>query len=128
MHASRQRGFGASLAPPTLDQLGWIGIELATPMHHSAFVVGDVEIQLGMRVGIVELRDHALHGDGVTGVIRDTSAMMRGNRNHRRDDTQDQYRKTRWSTVFHCYSLRWGDPSILSSTVLSSMSAIVKIC
>src|SRR5580700_4673246 len=102
MHSNRQGSFGAPLAPPSLDQLGWIGIELATPMHHVAFLIGDVEIELGMRVRIMELRDDALQGDGVAGIIRNTSAVMRGSGNGRRNDTHDQERKTRLFYHFHC--------------------------
>jgi hypothetical protein len=59
MHSNRQGSLRASLPPSALDQLGWIGIELATPMHDIAFVIGDVEIQLRMRIRIMELRDYA---------------------------------------------------------------------
>src|ERR1700733_14116707 len=101
MHSNRQRCFRAPLAPPALDQLGWIGIELATPMHHVAFFIGDVEIELGMRVRIMELRDDALHGDGVASIIRNSGAMMRGSGKGGRNDNYGQERKTRLFYLFH---------------------------
>ena len=107
MHSNRVRQLRSASCPTRhMDQLGWIGIELATPMHHVAFFIGDIEIELGMRVCIVELRNDALHGDGMAGIIRNTGAVMRGSGNGRRNDTHDEERKQD-SFIFFIFEVRY---------------------
>src|SRR5436190_10716593 len=107
----------ARLRPTDAQQAGWIGQQLAGPMHHGALLVGDVEENLRMRVGVVEARDDDFARPLLVTVVGNERAVMRecGQR-YRREQCANESARQRCafhdaSAVKRCPN-PWSAPSL----------------
>src|SRR5579864_5761455 len=68
---------GTLTAPARLDQLGWIGSDLAAPMCNVALLIFYIEIKLRMRIGVTKLRDGGLGSECLGIIVGAGSAVVR---------------------------------------------------